>query len=70
MSLNATRLRPESRKLCACGKRALFVSPSSGRVRWRADHALCFRCYRSHVASVLATRIRPRRAFGWGALNV
>lgn len=47
MSLNAARLRRASRKFCVCGKRALFVSPSSGRIRWRADHALCARCYRS-----------------------
>jgi hypothetical protein len=57
MSLNADKLVKRNRHLCACGHRAVFVRPSSGRVAWRRDHDLCPRCWQASVASARARRL-------------
>jgi hypothetical protein len=47
MSLRAKRLKKLEHHFCACGHRALFARPGWHDVAFRADHPLCFECYRA-----------------------
>jgi len=47
MSLNAHRFQKHQSHQCQCGRPALFFSLARGRFRFRPDHPLCLRCYRS-----------------------
>ena len=47
MSLNARQLVLKHRRLCDCGRPALYWSRARRRFRWMPDHPLCRACWRS-----------------------
>ena len=58
MSMSARREIRLNTHFCDCGKRALYLRPGGGGVRYRRDHPLCRRCWRSLR---VFGRPRPRR---------
>jgi hypothetical protein len=57
MSFSAKRSLRAARRRCACGRKALFIRPSSGHLAWRRDHPLCIRCYAALLDRVAAARL-------------
>ena len=47
MSLNARHFVQKHRRLCDCGRPALYWSRARRRFRWMPDHPLCRPCWRS-----------------------
>lgn len=59
MSASARRFRKSDRKLCPCGKPALYFSHARGCWRNAADHPYCTRCWQSEVDSMRARSLTP-----------
>lgn len=61
MSWNAQRFRASDKRLCHCGRPALYRRHRTRALAWRHDHPLCRQCLRGVIDST-----RQDRA-GWVA---
>ncbi len=56
MSLGARRFRTHNRRLCRCGRPALFRRPRSNTLAWCRQHPLCRQCLRGLIDGSRAER--------------
>ncbi len=64
MSCSARRELRANRRLCSCGRRALFFRPSGHGVSYRPDHPLCPACWVSLRDHAIAEQVAWRNALG------
>lgn len=62
MSLNAHHLDRSIRRDCSCGRHAVFHQVGHAGVRYRRDHDLCPRCWRSVMNRARGEQVARGRA--------